>query len=148
MVRWARALLLILFLAPLPAQHTAAGPSTWQSCEGNHPRFSGQPAPISGIWYAYRQDGTEVSWEFWGQSFFRHTEISRNAWTSERGRFQITGSQLTLHITSESDARLGDIADSGTHCLDQMRRLSLTLLGHDGSDGLIIGGEHLRPMSR
>jgi hypothetical protein len=147
MVHWALILLLMVFLAPLPvAQHTASGPPTWQSCEGNHPRFSAHFSPISGIWYAYRPDGTEVSWEFWGQSLFRHTQISRNAWTSERGRFQITGSHLTLHITSESEARLGDTAASGTHCLDQTRRLSLTLLGHDGSDGLIIGGEHLRPM--
>jgi hypothetical protein len=147
--RYPLILLLMLFYLPLlRAQTGFAVPPTWQSCEGEHPRFSNQPAAINGMWYAYRKDGTEESWEFWGRSFFRHSRISKDAWADERGRFQIAGGRLILHITSKSDARLGDSADGGTHCLDQTRQLSLTLVGQGGADGLVIDGLRLKPISR
>jgi len=149
MARCALNLLLVLFLAPLLGTQgdTGGSPPSWQSCEGRHPRFSDQPALINGIWHAFSWDGTEESWEFWGQSFFRYTRISRRTWLAERGRFHLVGRHLTLHVTSESSARLGDAANTGTRCLDQTRRLTLIILGPAGANGLVINGLYLRRMS-
>ncbi len=141
------------------ARNAAArtGAVSWQSCEGKHPQFAGRAAPISGLWYVYDGGYNEETWEFWGDSMFRHTWIAgrlgAGARTSERGRFAVNGGRITLRITSETSASVGDAGggaalSAGTRCKDETRNLSLEILGRGGADGLVLDGIRLRLRSQ
>lgn len=145
-------LIAALVIGPVAQRRTAQGPLTWRSCEGAHPRFSGTPALLSGAWYVIRADESQDSWEFWGDSMFRHIRVTRRSRISERGRFALRGGRMLLHITSKSSTVLGDgiepPLDSGTVCTDQTRSWTLIVLGRDGADGLVLNGVHLHLLSR
>jgi hypothetical protein len=117
--------------------------------------FAGTPAPFTGLWYLYSGGSSEETWEFWGDSMFRHTWIAGrsgvSARTSERGRFHVAGGRITLHVTSQTSAGVtqsvgghGSNLTGGTECKDETRHATFQLLGSDGADGIILDAAKLK----
>jgi hypothetical protein len=108
-----------------------------EACDAANPLFAGQPSPLNGKWYLYTGGSSEETWEFWGDSMFRHTWITTvgtSTRVSERGRFELSGTSLTLHVTSRSDGG----------CQNEIRHSTLEVLGAQGADGLVLDGTTLK----
>jgi len=121
--------------------------------------FAGTQAPFTGLWYLYKGGSSEETWEFFGDSMFRHTWIAAgsgtSARTSERGRFRVSGSSITLHVTSQTGGTVspsvgghGSLLTGGTECKDEARHLSFQLLGPEGAGGILLDGVKLKFRSR
>lgn len=151
------------------AEHSGSAPSygavpspafgPWESCEARNPMFAGTQAPFTGLWYLYNGGSSEETWEFFGDSMFRHTWIAAgsgtSARTSERGRFRVSGNSITLHVTSQTGGTVspsagahGSLLTGGTECKEETRRLSFRLLGPEGADGILLDGVKLKFRNR
>ncbi|MDD5544863.1 MAG: hypothetical protein PHX83_16980 [Acidobacteriia bacterium] len=144
--------------SPRPTPGYTPIPMAWETCEQKNPMFAGTPAPFSGIWYLYNGGSSEETWEFFGDSMFRHTWISAGVGTSvrtsERGRFHVSGNSITLHITSQSGGSVsgsssgGSILTGGTQCKDETKQMSFRLLGNQGDGGIVLNGTTIKFRSR
>ncbi len=133
-------------------------PMAWELCEAKDPMFAGTPTPFTGIWYLYKGGSSEETWEFFGDSMFRHTWISAgvgvSARTSQRGRFRISGNTITFHITSQTGGSVsgsssgGSLLTGGTQCKDETQHMSFRLLGSQGADGIVLNGAKIKLRSR
>lgn len=124
-----------------PGGGTAPPPAagTIEACDAANPLFAGHPSPLTGRWYLYAGGTSEETWEFWGDSFFRHTwitsvDVGNKTRTSERGRFELSGTSLTLYVTSRTDGG----------CEDEIRHATLQVLGNNGAGGLVLDGTLLK----
>lgn len=144
--------------SPAATPHTSI-PIASETCDARSPMYSGTPAPFTGLWYLYSGGSSEETWEFWGDSMFRHTWIAAgygtSTRTSERGRFHVSGNRITLHITSQTGGTvspsvggMGSLLTGGAECKDETRRVGFELLGPQGANGILLDGARLKFRNR
>lgn len=139
--------------APVTVPIAPPAMATVDSCDATNPLFAGRPSPLTGIWYVYTGGSSEETWEFFGDSMWRHTWIAGGPGatkrTSERGRFQLSGTSLTLHVTSQSGGFVsGGAIGGGTTCKNEIRQSTLQVEGNNGNGGLVLDGAQLKFRSR
>jgi len=118
------------------------------------------PRTLSGNFYADTDEKSE-KWDFSSSGHFSHETINASrAWiaarrgayvrNSEQGKYDISGSTLTLHVSStvinvvDTQPRaigIGSFATSRTDSTPTTRQCSLQLLGPHGESGIVLDGE-------
>lgn len=142
---------------PPAATPTRGRLSTPRAAPTESRAFASRGATLTGRYY-YMDGGTLHTWEFDATGEFRHTSVASGSGTSvrnlERGSYRVDGAMLELRFEQQVSAfatpGAGDrTTQLGASSSDRsvVRRVRYRLIGHGGSDGMVLDGKEMKPKS-